>query len=78
MRRRDIAPSGLPTFLLPCPHCGHRMTMTAVAPARFEHGRDSNEFEDITHSCVQCGTAVTRTVRPLDAETQEIARRVTA
>ena len=33
MRRKDVAPSWLPTFLLPCPHCGHRMTITSVAPA---------------------------------------------
>jgi len=78
MRRKDIATSGLPTFLLPCPHCGHRMAVTAVAPAWFGIGIDSNEAEEITHGCVQCGTTLSRTVRPLDAEAREVARRVVA
>ena len=79
MFRKDIAPSGLPTFLLPCPHCGHRMAVTAVAPAPFDAAAgaaDVNDCEDITHGCVQCGTTVTRTVRPLEGEAREIAHRV--
>ena len=35
---KDVAPSLLPSFLLPCPHCGHRMAITAVAPARYANG----------------------------------------
>ena len=73
---RPIAPSGLPSFLLPCPHCGHRMAVTAVAPARFDNGVESNDLEDVTHGCVQCGTTLTRTVRPLSADAHEIAHRV--
>jgi hypothetical protein len=68
MRCKDVTPSGLPTFLLPCPHCGHRMAITAVAPTRIENGVESNELEDVTHGCVQCGTTLTRTIRPLSSE----------
>jgi len=68
MHRKDVAPSWLPTFLLPCPHCGHRMAVTSVAPARIEGGMESNNLEDVTHGCVQCGTTLTRTIRPLDAQ----------
>jgi hypothetical protein len=76
MHYKDVAPSRLPSFLLPCPHCGHRMAITGVSPARFENGGESNDLEDITHGCVQCGTTLTRTVRPLSAEAHEIAHRV--
>lgn len=70
---KNVIPSHLPSFLLPCPHCGHRMTVTAVAPARLPSGVETNDLEDITHSCVQCGTKLTRTVRPLTGDEQEIA-----
>jgi phage terminase large subunit GpA-like protein len=73
---RAIAPSGLPSFILPCPHCGHRMEITAVAPARFDNGAESNDLEDVTHGCVQCGTTLIRTVRPLSGDVHEIAPRV--
>jgi hypothetical protein len=72
---KDVTPSRLPSFLLPCPHCGHRMVIMAVTPARFA-GVDSNDLEDITHGCVQCGTTLTRTVRPLTGEEHETAFRV--
>ena len=48
MYRNGIAPSRLPTFLLPCPHCGHRMAITSVAPARFDAGSAANDLEDVT------------------------------
>jgi hypothetical protein len=76
MHRKDIAPSRLPTFLLPCPHCGHRMAITTVAPAKFPTGIESNDLEDITHGCVQCGTTLTRTVKPLTADALDNARRI--
>jgi DNA-directed RNA polymerase subunit RPC12/RpoP len=59
MQYPNIAASRLPSFLLPCPHCGHRMVITAVAPAQ----AGSDKLEDVTHSCVQCGTTLTRTIR---------------
>jgi predicted RNA-binding Zn-ribbon protein involved in translation (DUF1610 family) len=73
---KDVAPSLLPSFLLPCPHCGHRMAITAVAPARYANGVEANGLEDVTHSCPQCGTTLTRTTRPLSRDVQEIAPRV--
>jgi hypothetical protein len=51
------------------------MVIMAVTPARFA-GADSNDLEDITHGCVQCGTTLTRTVRPLAGEEHETALRV--
>jgi hypothetical protein len=71
---RAIDPSGLPSFILPCPH--YRMEITAVAPARFDNGAESNDLEDVTHGCVQCGTMLIRTVRPLSGDVHEIAPRV--
>jgi hypothetical protein len=63
MYRKDVSPSGLPSLLLPCTHCGHRMMFASVEPARLGSGVASNDLEDITHHCVQCGTAVVRTMR---------------
>jgi len=76
MHRKDVSPSRLPSFLLPCPHCGHRMAIATVAPARFDSGAESNELEDVTHACVQCGTTLTRTVRQFTGDAHEIARRL--
>jgi hypothetical protein len=50
--------------------------MTGVMPARFDNGVESNELEDVTHGCVQCGTTLTRTIRPLGADDHEIAQRI--
>ena len=58
---KDVAPSGLPSFFLPCPHCGHRMEITSIAPARYPNGVESNDLEDVTHTYVHCGTTLTRT-----------------
>jgi len=52
------------------------MAITAVGPARFDSGSESNDLEDVTHSCVQCGTTLTRTVRPLAGHADEIAGRI--
>jgi predicted RNA-binding Zn-ribbon protein involved in translation (DUF1610 family) len=75
MEPKDVAPSHLPTFLLPCPHCGQRMAITAVAPAQFDAGMEPNDLEDVTHGCPQCGTTLTRTVRPLAGDAHAIAQR---
>jgi phage terminase large subunit GpA-like protein len=72
---KDVAPSRLPTFLLPCPHCGQRMAIMAVAPAQFDGSAESCDLEDVTHGCAQCGTTLTRTVRPLVGDAHEIAQR---
>jgi len=60
----DVAPSHLPSLMLPCPYCGHRMEITAVAPPLYSNGAPSNDLEDITHTCVQCGATLIRTRRP--------------
>jgi len=75
MQRKEISPSRLPSFLLPCPHCGHRMAIVSVAPARLGNGSAANDLDDVTHRCVQCGTSLSRMVRPLGGEDREIAHR---
>jgi hypothetical protein len=65
MRCQDVAPSHLSSLLLPCPHCGHRMVIVAAGPVHFADGAASNDLEDVTHGCVQCGTMLTRTVSSL-------------
>jgi hypothetical protein len=67
-----VARSHLPSFLLPCPYCGHRMAITAVTPARSSSSSESGDLEDITHGCVQCGTTLTRTVRPLAEDDRQV------
>jgi DNA-directed RNA polymerase subunit RPC12/RpoP len=61
---RPIIPSHLPSFLLPCPHCGNRMVVKAVTPVPVDSGSESesSDLDDITYACVQCGTTLTRTV----------------
>jgi predicted RNA-binding Zn-ribbon protein involved in translation (DUF1610 family) len=63
MYRKDVLPSGLPSLMLPCTQCGHRMVLVSVEPARLGNGAASNDLEDVTHSCVQCGTTLIRTMR---------------
>jgi hypothetical protein len=75
MRYKNVAPSFLPSFLLPCPYCGHRMALTSVAPARYPNGAESNDLEDVTHSCVQCGTTLVRTRRSLPDYSHEVVAR---
>ena len=63
MHYLDGAPSRLPSLLLPCPHCGHRMAITVIEPAPpLAYGAASGDLEDITHGCAQCGTTLTRTM----------------
>ncbi len=60
---KNIVPSSLPSFLLPCAHCGNRMVIRAVTPVSLEGGSESSNLDDITYVCVQCDTTLTRTVR---------------
>jgi hypothetical protein len=64
MHYNNFAPSHLPSFLLPCPHCGSRLAITAIAPARPGNGAASNGLEDVTHTCVRCGMVLVSTRRP--------------
>jgi hypothetical protein len=41
------------------------MAITAVAPALYANGAASNDLEDITHTCVQCGATLISTRRLL-------------
>ena len=72
MSHHNVAPSRLPTFLLPCPFCGHRMAVTSVTPTMLAASAagENTELEDVTHGCVQCGTTLTRTILPI-ADAQE-------
>jgi hypothetical protein len=45
------------------------MAVTAVAPAPYASGEASNEPEDVTHTCVQCGTTQISTRRPFSTDT---------
>ena len=76
MHRKDISPSRLPSFLLPCPHCGHRMDIFSVKPAPLGNGSVANDLEDVTHRCVQCGTSLSRMVRPFGGDDRDMAQRV--
>jgi DNA-directed RNA polymerase subunit RPC12/RpoP len=62
MNRRTTA-SHLPSFILPCPYCGRRMSIKAVEPVSF-----AAEWDDVTHACTQCGTELVRTVRRRSAD----------
>ena len=75
MGRTDVWSSGLPSLILPCPLCGHhRMAITSVTPARLANGGESNDLEDITHTCVQCGTTVIRTIRSISGDDTIVRR----
>jgi len=60
---KNIVPSHLPSFLLPCPDCGNRLVVRAVVPVPFEGGTKGSNLDDITYGCVQCSATLTRTVR---------------
>jgi hypothetical protein len=55
MNCSDVAPSRLPSLLLPCPHCGSRMVITAVEPALLADGATANDLRDVTHGSDQSG-----------------------
>jgi hypothetical protein len=63
----NVVPSHLPSMLLPCLCCGSRMAITASAPAPYGNGARSNDLEDITHGCVQCGMTLISTRRRTDS-----------
>jgi DNA-directed RNA polymerase subunit RPC12/RpoP len=65
MKCSDVAPSHLPSLLLPCPLCGSRMVIKAVEPALLPDGAAANDLQEVTHGCDQCGTKLTRIIRPL-------------
>ena len=67
MRYQEVSPSRLPTLLVPCPLCVHRMVITAVEPALLADGAASHDLEDVTHRCVQCGTTIIRTIPSLSS-----------
>jgi hypothetical protein len=39
------------------------MVITAIEPARSESDGGSDDLEDVTHTCEQCGTTLTRLIR---------------
>ncbi len=51
------------------------MAITAITPALYPNGTKSNDLEDVTYSCVQCGTTVIRTLRTHPGDARAIARR---
>jgi hypothetical protein len=63
MHCTDVPQSGLPSFMLPCIHCRHRMMFAAIQPARLANGAASNDLEDVIHRCEQCGATLIRTMR---------------
>jgi len=64
MRYREVSPSRLPSLLVPCPLCVHRMVITIVEPALLADGASSDDLEDVTHCCGQCGTTIILRVCP--------------
>jgi hypothetical protein len=60
----------------PAIHCGSRLAITAVAPARLGNGAGSNNLEDVTHTCVQCGMVLVSTRRPFSDGTDPFAHRI--
>ena len=63
----NVPLSLLPTFLLPCAICGGRMVITTVEPAWLDSGARSDDLEDVTHTCVQCGAMLTRLTQVMHA-----------
>jgi hypothetical protein len=61
---RHVIPSlSLPRFIMPCPNC-HGLTIVTSIDAR----PFNPDFEDITHSCTDCGCEVTRIVERAGAD----------
>ena len=73
MERRPARTSYLPSFLIPCPYCSGRMTVTSIKPTMF-----AADLEDITHGCKHCGTELTRTVTVENQRSAVPARTETA
>jgi hypothetical protein len=49
--------------------------MSATNPVP-EKGAGLDNLEDVTHTCVQCGTFLTRTIRLLDGDAHTTADRL--
>src|ERR1700674_1794283 len=62
MFHRASLPSHLPSLIMPCPYCGHRMVVTSIEPT--SSTASEVELEDVTHACKSCGTELIRTVSP--------------
>jgi hypothetical protein len=69
MRYGEVSPSRLPSLLVACPLCVHRMVITTVEPTLLADGAASDKLEDVTHCCAQCGTTIIRTVPSLSGVT---------
>jgi hypothetical protein len=41
------------------------MVITAVEPAGLTDGTAASDLQDVTYGCDQCGTTLTRIIRPL-------------
>jgi hypothetical protein len=52
------------------------MVITAITRTRIANGAESNDLKDVTHACVQCGRTLTRTVRPVSGDADDIAHQV--
>jgi hypothetical protein len=52
------------------------MAITSIAPALYPNGAESNDLEDVTHGCVQCGTTLISTRRSLSDDALAIAHQV--
>jgi hypothetical protein len=50
------------------------MVITAITRARIANGTESDDLRDVTHTCVRCGTMLTRTVRPVSDDPDVTAR----
>jgi uncharacterized protein YceH (UPF0502 family) len=55
----------LAVLMLRGPQIGSRMMITAIEPALPADGATANDLRDVTHGCDQCGTKLTRIIRPL-------------
>ena len=57
MPHPHVAPSRLPTHLVPCPCCGQPLKLISVEPTPL-----ADDFEDVTEACLPCGTELIRTI----------------
>src|SRR5262245_22215099 len=69
MQRHATSSQIFPSFMIPCPYCGGRMIVTSVVEAA-----DNPDCEDITHSCLGCGSELTRAVGMADRPARHAER----
>jgi hypothetical protein len=48
------------------------MVITAVEPASLADGATAADLQDVTHGCEQCGTELTRIIRPLASAASQV------